>query len=210
MIKFIKPLRLGFVILACLIGSSYAFAGGSLSYLNYTTVNSFNGAISTGGSSFFYSLANPTSYIWESGQSPAGPGTGLAFAYSNGPSTDGDFIGMSLYTNPFSYPIVNGVGSMSLTFSADVYFTDYGEFNTGQSSGWFYNGTAVNYGDLFVASSSPYNFTFNYSYNGYPTNSFLVGARFSLQNPKITVIPLPGAVGLAAIGLSFMSNLRRR
>lgn len=210
MIKFIKPLRFGFVIIACLIASTSAFAGIGRSYLNYTTVNSFDGAISTGGSSFFYSLANPTSYIWESGQSPAGPGTGSVFAYSNGPSTDGDFIGISLYTHPFTYAVANGMGSMSLIFSTDVYFTDHGEFNTGYSSGWFYNGTAVNNGDLFAASSSPYNFTFNYSYNGYPTNSFLVAASFSIEDPRISVVPLPGAVGLAAIGLLCTNKRRRR
>ena len=205
-----NSLKTGFVLIGFLLSTTSAFADVSLSFLNYTTVNSFGGAISTGGSSFFYNQPNPTRYIYASGSSPAGPGSGSVFAYSYGPSTDGDYIGMSLYTNPFSYAIANGAGSMSLTFSADVYFTDYGQYNTGQSSGWFYNGLPVSNGTLFLANLSPYNFTFNYSYSGVPNTSFMVGAAFTTQNPNMSIIPLPGAMAMGACGLLRLTRSRRR
>lgn len=196
---------IGTVLLLC----SPTMGDIGVSPMNHTMVNSFNGMITTGGSSYSYVLPSESNYFWVSGSSPAGPGSGWAFAHSYGPSTDGDFIGISLYTHPFSHATVNGGGSMSLTFSSDVYFTDFGMYNTGQSSGWFYNGLPLSNGTLFLASLSPYNFTFNYSYSGEPRTSFLVGAAFHVEAP-VSIIPLPSAAVLALGGLVGLVQSRRR
>lgn len=193
-------LSAGVALIGCSLASTAALGGGSA--LNYTTVNSFSGTIAAGGTSFTYTLGGPSTGFFYS--APA-TGSGVGVALGNW-SSGFDVIGILLNTNA-NYTSATGSGSISLTFSADVVFTDVGLASDGVSGGWIYNGSAVNDGDVFVASGGPYVFTINYAYSGASISQFISTGGFSLAS---SAVPLPGAAGLAACGLLGLGRRRRR
>lgn len=193
-------LSAGVAVLGCALASTAALGGGSV--LNYTTVDSFSATMAAGGTSYTYTLAAPSTGFFSSGPA-AGSGVGVALGNW---STGFDVIGILLNTNS-NYTSATGSGSISLTFSVDVVFADLGLASDGVSSGWIYNGSAVNNGDVFVASGSPYVFTISYAYAGSSISQFTSTGGFAPASPAV---PLPGAAGLAACGLLGLSRRRRR
>jgi hypothetical protein len=192
-----RRLALGAALLGCSLASTEALGQGMV----YTTVNSFTVTMTAGSASVTYTLPGPT--------------TGFTFDYSSagtlGQAT-GDRIG-SYDVIGCGLGITSGstsasfIGTVSLTFSQDMTFSDFVFRVAGISSGWLYGGSAVNDGDLFVASGSPYVFTINYSYTGTSRVSFLSFVGFQAAT---SAVPLPGAAALAAGGLLGLTRRRRR
>jgi len=173
--------------------------------MKYTTVNALTATLTAGSSTFTYTLPAASNGFYYSYNTPGGVNHVVGGLAYGGPTSD--MIAISLDTGSNYYTSGTGSGTISLTFSADVTFSDYGLLVRGVSSGWEYGGSAVTNGQLFVASGSPYVFTINYSYSGAPATEFISYGLFTLAAPAV---PLPGAAGLAACGLLGLSRRRRR
>ena len=192
-----RRLALGAALLGCSLASTEALGQG----MAYTTVNSFTVTMAAGSASVTYTLPGPTTYMNFNYSSPTTGGQ--AAAYRNGSY---DVIACALVITSGSTS-ASFVGTASLTFSQDVTFSDLLFNLAGISSGWLYGGSAVNNGDLFVASGSPYVFTINYSYAGTSRTTFLSWVGFQAAT---SAVPLPGAAALAAGGLLGLTRRRRR
>ena len=192
-----RRLALGAALLGCSLASTEALGQGMV----YTTVNSFTVTMTAGSASVTYTLPGPTTGFTFDYLSA---GTlGQAAGYRNGSY---DVIGCGLGITSGSTS-ASFIGTVSLTFSQDMTFSDFIFRLAGISSGWLYGGSAVNDGDLFVASGSPYVFTINYSYTGTSRPSFLSWVGFQAAT---SAVPLPGAAALAAGGLLGLTRRRRR
>lgn len=196
-----RQLAIGAALVSCSLASTDAFA--SVGSLQHTTVNSFTGTMTAGSNSFTYTLPVPPStgftYVNNAG--------GISRAAAGIAYSGFDTIILALVTGSSYYTSASGSGTVSLTFSVDVTFTDLVFPATGVSCGWKYGGVFVNNGDVFLASGSPYLFTIDYTYSGAAHNNFLSYGGFS---PAAPAIPLPGAAGLAACGLLGLARRRRR
>lgn len=192
-----RRLALGAALLGCSLASTEALGQGMV----YTTVNSFTVTMAAGSASVTYTLPGPTTGFAYN-YSSAGT-LGQAAGYRNGSY---DVIACGLGITPGSTS-ASFIGTVSLTFSQDMTFSDFIFRLAGISSGWLYGGSAVNDGDLFVASGSPYVFTINYSYTGTSRPSF---ASFVGFQAATSAVPLPGAAALAAGGLLGLTRRRRR
>ena len=197
-------LALGAALLGCSLASTDALGGAPA--MRYTTVNSLTATMTAGSSSFTYTLPAASNGFYYSYNTPGGVNHIVGGIAYGGPTSD--WIGISLDSGLNTYASGTGSATISLTFSADVTFSDFGLFLFGISSGWEYGGSALTNGQLFVASGSPYVFTVNYAYSGTASNYFASYGLFTLA--AAPAVPLPGAAGLAACGLLGLGRRRRR
>lgn len=195
-----------------LLGSSLASTAAHSAALQFTTVNSFTGSLTAGSTTASFTLPGATTYYQTIPPFAAQSGSGLGMVQMVGNSFNyTDIVRFSLGTN-YLYADGSGSGSFSLTFSSNVTFTDLAMGWNGISSGILYNGSAVNDGDVFLASGTPYNFTFNYVRTGSVSQQSDVIAMFTAApgGGGGGGVPLPGAAGLAACGLLGLNRRRRR
>jgi len=173
--------------------------------MTHTTLDGVFGNISAGGPSvangtLIYNNTSPTTYAFET-SIPLAAGSGLGFHYATGyaPLVDRFLLSLSTSASMFA----GGSGWIDVTFTSDVIFTDFGATVFGFGGGWTHASVPITDGDVFTAGS--YRFDFSFSHAGAPQTSFGVGALFTA-----VPVPLPGAAGLAALGLLGLGRGRRR
>jgi hypothetical protein len=185
---------------AALVTCSLASAGGP-SPLLFSTLDAASGFASLGSTTGTFSYTGPSTTMDVPLAIGAGSGSGAAETYNSSGLFDRFQISINTTSN-----YTSGVAGMSftVTFGNSVQFADLGLF-TGFVSDWTLNGSGLAFGDTISAGTHTFVGSFLYSGTG---NTYTVG--FVLVQAPASAVPLPGAAGLAAIGLVGMSRRRRR
>ena len=162
-VRSLSHLKAAAALISCSLASAEAAAQLGMPPLQFTTVNSFTITMTAGSAAFTYTKSGPNTGFFYNGHTSSGMSAATHAAAGN---TSGYDL-FAAFIDPIpSLTIATGTGTASLTFSSDVVFTDVGFMMNGISSGWRYGGAAVNDGDVFRASASPYVFDINYYYFG--------------------------------------------
>lgn len=173
--------------------------------MQLTTMTALNGFINNGGSvTATAAISSPTTSTYQVLPTgfPGWRGTVAADVMYGA-----DSILFTLDGPSGSHASWNGSGSLSVTFSAAVYFMDVGAVLGGVAGNWTHGGSAITANQVFSAGS--YTFDFSFSTTSAPGFSGGVWVAFQAASPGGGV-PLPGAAGLAACGLLGLSRRRRR
>lgn len=197
--RSVLSLSTGAALAAC------PLAAAALPPLNFGTLDSANGVINLGSTTGTFSYTGPSSSMAVNLNVAAGSGTGIAIACAyNVPGYTLDYFAAGLST---SNAYTAGVWTVTfvLTLNQAVYFTDLSLVGATATANWLMDSAAISNGDL--VSIGQHTFSGTFIYGGGPQNSLAMG--FGLYLPTAAV-PLPGAAGLAAIGLVGMSRRRRR
>jgi hypothetical protein len=187
------------MLAACALASTSTHA---VSSMQFTSLDAASGFVSLGSQTYSFSISTPTSYLSNYQTLTAGTGHLLAQHYL----ADGqDFVSTGVEATS-AYTSGIGVGSFTLTFATAVRFFDLGASYYGDTAtAWTVNSASVTDGDVFLAGT--YTFSFSFLYSGSATNEYVVSAGFE----QVTAaVPLPGAAGLAAVGLVAGGRRRRR
>ena len=191
---------------AALVTCSLASAGGSPPLL-FSTLDAASGFASLGSTTGSFSYAGPSTTMNVPLVIGGGSGFGAAELYGVAgglPGYDIDMFTMgiattSIYTSGVAYV------SFTVTLGNSAVFNDLSIFS-GYASTWTLNSVGLADGDTISAGTHTFVGTFFYSGTG--ITSYAVG--FVLGQATASAVPLPGAAGLAAIGLAGMSRRRRR
>lgn len=199
MSRTVRHLSRGATLAACTLASTAAHA---VSTMQFTSLDAASGFVSLGSQTYSFNVSSPTSYLSNYQALTAGTGHLLAQHYL----ADGqDFVSTGVEANS-AYTSGVGVGSFTLTFSSSVRFFDLGASYYGDTAtAWTVNSAIVTDGDVFLAGT--YTFSFSFLYSGAATNDYVVCAGFE---QVAAAVPLPGAAGLAAVGLVAGGRRRRR
>jgi hypothetical protein len=137
----------------------------------------------------------------------AGSGSGAAEAYGVAGGLPGFDIDMFIVGIATTATYTSGVASLqfTVTLGNSAVFNDL-SFFTGYASTWTLNSVGLVDGDTINAGT--HTFVGSFLYSGTGITSYAVG--FILAQASASAVPLPGAAGLAAIGLAGMSRRRRR
>ena len=200
--RSVRALSAGAALVAC----SLASAGGP-STLLFSTIDSAGGFASLGSTTGTFSYTGPANSLGVNLAIGSGSGSGTAQAYGVAgglPGLDIDmfFVGIgttSIYTS--------GVANVSFTVTTvgSSLFSDLSLFS-GYAASWTVNGLGVADGDTIAAGT--HTFVGSFIYGGTGITSYAIG--FILGQSNSSAVPLPGAAGLAAVGLAGLSRRRRR
>ena len=194
---------------AALAAASLASAGGPAP-LVLSTVNAATAIINLGSTTGTLSLTGPSSFTIAPIPISAGSGNGMFAAVNYGTSlTPGytlDYFASGITTTN-SYTAGVWTMTLDLTVNRSVIFSDLSFLGSAISlASWTVDSVAVADGDVIAAGNHIFTGTFIYA--GPSTAG--IGSGFGLLSPAAGGVPLPGAAGLAAIGLAGMARRRRR
>jgi len=174
----------------------------------YSTLTSLSLSASGGPLPYSYGFpaGAPVNYIYIlNAPIPGGSSYDLATVYAfNASGSGGSTYDLILFRLDFqnSQTSATATGSMQITFSTDVIFSDWGA-GFGLAGGWMNGSTPLIDGDLLVAGNYALSFSATDS-SGFVQN---ITAAASFAAPAV---PLPGAAGLAVCGLLGLSRRWRR
>lgn len=198
--RSIRALSAGAALVTCSLASA------SITPLNFSTVDSATGILNLGSTTGTFSYTGPANsmQVYLSVGAGSGAGAAAASGYNVIPGIHMDLFVAGLNTTSTSYTA--GVFSVTfvLTLNQAAYFSDMSAY-TSSVANWQMDSVAVTNGQLIGIGQHV--FTGTLIYSGAPTQT--IGSMFGLYNPAAAV-PLPGAAGLAAVGLAGLSRRRRR
>jgi hypothetical protein len=191
---------------AALVTCSLASAGGP-SPLLFSTLDAASGFASLGSTTGTFSYTGPSTSMDVPLAIGAGSGYGAAEAYGVAGGLPGFDIDMFIVRIATTATYTSGVASLqfTVTLGNSAVFNDL-SFFTGYASTWTLNSVGLVDGDTINAGT--HTFVGSFLYSGTGITSYAVG--FILAQASASAVPLPGAAGLAAIGLAGMSRRRRR
>jgi hypothetical protein len=191
---------------AALVTCSLASAGGP-SPLLFSTLDAASGFASLGSTTGTFSYTGPSTTMDVPLAIGAGSGSGAAEAYGVAGGLPGFDIDMFIVGIATTATYTSGVASLqfTVTLGNSAVFNDL-SFFTGYASTWTLNSVGLVDGDTINAGT--HTFVGSFLYSGTGITSYAVG--FILAQASASAVPLPGAAGLAAIGLAGMSRRRRR
>jgi hypothetical protein len=191
---------------AALVTCSLASAGGP-SPLLFSTLDAASGFASLGSTTGTFSYTGPSTTMDVPLAIGAGSGSGAAEAYGVAGGLPGFDIDMFIVLIATTATYTSGVASLqfTVTLGNSAVFNDL-SFFTGYASTWTLNSVGLVDGDTINAGT--HTFVGSFLYSGTGITSYAVG--FILGQATASAVPLPGAAGLAAIGLAGMSRRRRR
>jgi hypothetical protein len=191
---------------AALVTCSLASAGGP-SPLLFSTLDAASGFASLGSTTGTFSYTGPSTTMDVPLAIGAGSGYGAAEAYGVAGGLPGFDIDMFIVRIATTATYTSGVASLqfTVTLGNSAVFNDL-SFFTGYASTWTLNSVGLVDGDTINAGT--HTFVGSFLYSGTGITSYAVG--FILAQASASAVPLPGAAGLAAIGLAGMSRRRRR
>jgi hypothetical protein len=191
---------------AALVTCSLASAGGP-SPLLFSTLDAASGFASLGSTTGTFSYTGPSTTMDVPLAIGAGSGSGAAEAYGVAGGLPGFDIDMFIVGIATTATYTSGVASLqfTVTLGNSAVFNDL-SFFTGYASTWTLNSVGLVDGDTINAGT--HTFVGSFLYSGTGITSYAVG--FILGQASASAVPLPGAAGLAAIGLAGMSRRRRR
>jgi hypothetical protein len=191
---------------AALVTCSLASAGGP-SPLLFSTLDAASGFASLGSTTGTFSYTGPSTTMDVPLAIGAGSGSGAAEAYGVAGGLPGFDIDMFIVSIATTATYTSGVASLqfTVTLGNSAVFNDL-SFFTGYASTWTLNSVGLVDGDTINAGT--HTFVGSFLYSGTGITSYAVG--FILGQATASAVPLPGAAGLAAIGLAGMSRRRRR
>jgi hypothetical protein len=194
----------------CAVSLQSAAEAGGPPPMSFTSVGSASASF-TGNSSATTASYNftsgPTNYLNVS-SNPANQYAASVQMFGYG-GKGGDVIGAKLFVGDaqglIDDTVTGGTMSWTVTFSSSVGF--YGGVNELTGS-WTLNSAAVSIGDIFAAGT----YTFQWTLSGTQAVSYNQGYNVYLVFVQVGpgAVPLPGAAGLAAIGLVGLARRRRR
>ena len=197
-----RTLAAGAALVAC------PLAAASLSPLNYGTISSMSTTAMIGAASGSYSVSSATTnyvfaYLGISGA--GGSGSFIAYGFTTGGGA------VDSFKTSFAAPTPAGVRafamSITITLTRSAYFADYGALPGGaQVLGWTLNGNPL--ANNAVISAGTHTFSGVHASSGAPITTAQFG--MFLVYPSTGGVPLPGAAGLAAVGLIACRGRRRR
>ena len=200
-----RPVRL-LSLGAALVTCSLASAGANPPLL-LSTLDSASGFASLGSTTGTFSYSGPANSMNVSLSVSAGSGFGSAKAYGVAgglPGYDIDFFSTLMATTSiYTSGIANVAFTVTLGNSAT--FWDAGVFGL-YVANWTLGSTTLSNGDTIAAGT--HQFIGNFLYSGTGITSYGIG--FILGQASASAIPLPGAAGLAAVGLVGLGGRRRR
>jgi hypothetical protein len=191
---------------AALVTCSLASAGGPPPLL-FSTLDAASGFASLGSTTGTFSYTGPSTTMDVPLAIGAGSGSGAAEAYGVAGGLPGFDIDMFIVGIATTATYTSGVASLqfTVTLGNSAVFNDL-SFFTGYASTWTLNSVGLVDGDTINAGT--HTFVGSFLYSGTGITSYAVG--FILGQATASAVPLPGAAGLAAIGLAGMSRRRRR
>ena len=194
-----RTLAAGAALVAC------PLAAASLSPLNYGTISSMSTVAMIGATTGSYSVPSITTNYMFAYLTGGGSGSFVAYGFT----TPGGAVD-SFETN-FAVPTPGAVWafamSITVTLTRSAYFADYGALPGGaQVLGWTLNGNPL--ANLDVILPGTHTFAGSLASIGAPMTSASFGMY--LTYPATGGVPLPGAAGLAAVGLIARRGRRRR
>jgi hypothetical protein len=191
---------------AALVTCSLASAGGPPPLL-FSTLDAASGFASLGSTTGTFSYTGPSTTMDVPLAIGAGSGYGAAEAYGVAGGLPGFDIDMFIVSIATTATYTSGVASLqfTVTLGNSAVFNDL-SFFTGYASTWTLNSVGLVDGDTINAGT--HTFVGSFLYSGTGITSYAVG--FILAQASASAVPLPGAAGLAAIGLAGMSRRRRR
>lgn len=191
---------------AALVTCSLASAGGPPPLL-FSTLDAASGFASLGSTTGTFSYTGPSTTMDVPLAIGAGSGSGAAEAYGVAGGLPGFDIDMFIVGIATTATYTSGVASLqfTVTLGNSAVFNDL-SFFTGYASTWTLNSVGLVDGDTINAGT--HTFVGSFLYSGTGITSYAVG--FILAQASASAVPLPGAAGLAAIGLAGMSRRRRR
>lgn len=197
--RSVRALSAGAALVTCSLASAQALIS--------STIDSASGFLSLGSTTGTFSYTGPAAAMSVALSIGAGSGSGSAVAYgfpAGLPGFDVDVFTAAINTSS-SY--TSGVSSVSftVTLSRAVYFLDLGVLTSFPGS-WTLNSVPLTDGDII--SAGQHTIVGSMIYGGPSISAYTFG--FGLATPASSGVPLPGAAGLAAVGLAGLSRRRRR
>jgi len=197
-----RTLAAGAALVACPLA-----AATSLSPLNYGTISLAATLASLGTAVGDYVGTTSTTYVNAPLVNLANGGSGNFRAY--GLTTPGGAVDMFL--TDFASPTASGSGSfamqINITLTRSAYFADYGSLPAGgEALVWTLNGNPL--ASLGLISAGTHQIIGTRAFSGTPVSSVSFGMALVYVSPG--GVPLPGAAGLAAVGLIACRGRRRR
>ena len=192
---------------AALVTCSLASAGGP-SPLLFSTLDAASGFASLGSTTGTFSYAGPSTSMDIPLAIGGGSGYGAAEAYGVAGGLPGFDIDLFIVSIATTATYTSGVAlflQFTVTLGNSAVFNDLSIFS-GYASTWTLNSVGLVDGDTINAGT--HTFVGSFLYSGTGITSYAVG--FILGQASASAVPLPGAAGLAAIGLAGMSRRRRR
>jgi hypothetical protein len=174
------------------------------SSLQHSTLNTAYTIASFTNTYTSFTSNTPTTYV-NSPMTTPGTASGTFLAYSRVLPTaifDTFYVTVS---NSNAYSSATFGMNFNVTLTRSAMFLDVGV--SGTATIWTLNGNPLASFDVIPAGT--YTFVGNGNYNGVSTNSFSYGMVLGVAPPAAGV-PLPGAAGLAAVGLVGLRGRRRR
>ena len=192
---------------AALVTCSLASAGGPLPALLFSSLDAASGFASLGSTTGTFSYTGPSTTMEVPLAIGAGSGSGVAGAGGVAGGFAGYDLDMFVVSIVTTSSYTSGVASMSFTVTLgnSAVFNDL-SFYSGYASTWTLNSVGLADGDTISAGT--HTFVGSFLYSGTGITSYAIG--FILGQATASAGPLPGAAGLAAIGLAGMSRRRRR
>lgn len=191
---------------AALVTCSLASAGGPPPLL-FSTLDAASGFASLGSTTGTFTYGGPSTTMNVPLAIGAGSGYGEAEAYGAAGGLPGFDIDMFLVGIATTSIYTSGVANVffTVTLGNSAVFNDLSIFS-GYASNWTLNSVGLADGDTISAGT--HTFVGSFLYSGTGITSYAIG--FILGQATASAVPLPGAAGLAAIGLAGMSRRRRR
>ena len=192
---------------AALASCSLAAAGGPTPS-SKTTINTAGGYASLGAVTAAGTFSGPPSSSLDQALSPVGNAAGglIGGNYVTIPGNQVDFFYGYLHNFNGSYTSATFDLTFNLTLSETAAFADLSVNGFALPMAWTANGNLISTGDILAAGTYTFIGSGTWSDPGSTRNYITFGMALSYGS----AVPLPGAVGLAAVGLVGLGGRRRR